>query len=318
MKLYPLKLDFIAKTAIWGGDSLRKNYGKNTKVDPLSETWELTVRENEMSVVQNGALGGMTLGEVIEKAGRGIVSDTWDGDRFPLLIKFIDAKDSLSVQVHPTDEYALAHENDPGKTEMWIILDAEEGASLIYGSKAGLSQTELVEGLRERRFEEVLAEVPAKKGDVFFIPSGLIHAIGKGLVVAEIQQNSDLTYRVYDFDRRQKDGTLRPLHVEKAMAVATAYTAEEIEAIRYSRRARAEDVLADCSYFSVRRHKISGKKTYVADKTSFHSLLCVEGGGSIVFEEKTYPIVKGNSYFIPADLGEYRVFGEMTVIHTTL
>lgn len=318
MERYPLKLDFVAKSALWGGDKLKTDYGKNTEVEPLAETWELSLREKEMSVVLNGSHCGKTLGDVIAECGNDIVSDTWDGGRFPLLIKLIDAKDKLSVQVHPTDAYAALNERDPGKTEMWIILDAKPGARIIYGQKDGVRQEDLVEAIREERYADVLAEVPVEKGDVFFIPSGLVHAIGAGIVVAEIQQNSDLTYRVYDYDRRQKDGSLRPLHREKALDVATAYTREEISDLQYSRREREAGLLAACSYFRVSRVKVAGRADLAAEKSSFHSLLCIEGGGSIRYDGKTYPIVRGESYFIPAGLGGFTVYGDMTLIDSSL
>lgn len=318
MDFYPLKLQFIPKSALWGGDRLKTEFGKETDMSPLAETWELTAREKERNLVENGAFGGMTLNEVLETWGKKAISDKWQEERFPLLVKLIDAQDKLSVQVHPNDEYAAAHEKDLGKTEMWCILSAEPGAKIIYGTKPGVTSGMLADALKEGRYFDVLAERPVQAGEVYFIPAGLVHAIGAGIVVAEIQQNSDLTYRVYDYDRRQKDGSLRPLHLEQALGAARVISEEEIQRIRFSGREKGDGVLADCPYFRVRRVQVSGREVIESTPESFHHILCLEGGGSLRYAGGMLPVLRGDSIFIPAGMGEFSLYGDMKVLDTTL
>ena len=227
---YPLKISYITKSAIWGGTKLKTDWGKVSDLDCVAESWELSVREKEMATILNGEYSEMTLGEYIKVCGNDSVSDVYDGGRFPLLIKYIDACDKLSVQVHPDDVYAGEVENDSGKTEMWYIVDAAEGAEIIYGIKESVSESDFEKAVRQGNIDSVLEHHPVKAGETYFIPSGMLHAIGAGIVIAEIQQNSDLTYRVYDYERRQKDGSLRELHVDKSIDVTRKFTEEEINA----------------------------------------------------------------------------------------
>ena len=204
MKKYPLRLTYTAKTALWAGNRLTAEWGKKGESDRISETWELSVRPREMAEILNGEGKGMTLEAYFAACGADCVSPAYRlGDRFPLLVKLIDAADSLSVQVHPDDAYAARVEGDSGKTEMWYIVEAEEGASLVYGLKKNFDEAAFRAALAEGKVEELLNYVPVHKGDVFFIPQGLVHAIGKGILIAEIQENSNVTYRVYDYGRLQ-------------------------------------------------------------------------------------------------------------------
>lgn len=314
--LYPLKLNYIAKSAIWGGVTLRESWGKESDLPNIAETWELTVREKENSVIQNGECRGMTLDEYIKKSGNAVVAENYDGERFPLLIKFIDADDKLSVQVHPNDDYALANENDPGKTEMWYIVDAKEGAEIIYGLRDGVSAEDFAAAVKAGNISGGMKYVKVKKGETYFIPSGMLHAIGEGILIAEIQQNSDLTYRVYDYDRRQADGSLRQLHIEKALDVTRPFSEDEVNAIRFEagREDRGGEQLAHCRYFEVNRFDIDGEITLNADKKSFKSLLSVDGEGEIVAGGVSYPISRGESYFIPAGMGEFTLKGKTSII----
>ena len=318
MKKYPLKLTYTAKTALWAGTRLKEEYGKQTELEKISETWELSVREDEMARIIGGEADGLTLAEYFSAVGYDCVSkDFSEGDRFPLLVKFIDAADYLSVQVHPDDKYAGAVENDSGKTEMWYIVDAKEGAQLVYGLKDGVSSADFAAAVREGRIGEVINYVPVKKGETYFIPAGLLHAIGSGILIAEIQQNSDLTYRVYDFDRVGADGKKRELHVDKAIDVTRPYDESEIEAIRYAREASADkgEILASSEYFKVRRLLTNGDAAALtATEDSFVSLLCTEGEGVINANGTRYSIAKGDSYFIPAGMGEFLIEGNLTVI----
>ncbi len=314
MKKYPLKLSYTAKTALWAGTRLKTEFGKISEFDTVSESWELSVRDDEMAHILNGEACGMTMEEYFFCVGYDCVSPTFKkGDRFPLLVKLIDAQDVLSVQVHPDDAYACKVENDSGKTEMWYIVDATEDAKLIYGLKDGITSEDFARAVEEERINDVMNYVPVKKGETYFIPSGMIHAIGAGILIAEIQQNSDLTYRVYDFDRVGKDGKLRLLHVEKALAVTRPFSKCEIDAIRYS-RGRGENLLANSEYFKVRHMCVDGGVELSATEQSFISLLCLDGEGSVEFELQEYPICKGESYFIPAGMGDFILKGNMEII----
>ena len=315
MRRYPLKLSYTAKTAIWAGTRLKTEFGKVSEHQTVSESWELSVRDDEMATVLNGDAMGMTLAEYFEKAGYDCVSPTFgENDRFPLLVKLIDADDILSVQVHPDDAYASEIENDSGKTEMWYIVDACEGARLVYGLRDGVTREDFAVAVRERQLDKVMNYVDVKKGQTYFIPSGMLHAIGAGILIAEIQQNSDLTYRVYDFDRVGKDGKLRPLHVDKALAVTRPYSEKEISDIRFSRGEGDRDLLANSEYFKVRRLCVDGSCDVCVTRDSFVSLVCIDGEGSIRYNGEEYPVKKGESFFMPAGMGTVVLDGSMTVI----
>ncbi len=316
MKLYPLKLSYITKTALWGGTRLRREWHKNSEFPVISESWELSVRPKEPSLIIDGEAEGMKLEEYISACGNSIVSPSYDGSRFPLLIKLIDAADTLSVQVHPDDSYASEVEYDSGKTEMWYIIDADENSELIYGLKDGVSTSDFASAVRENRIGDVMNHQPVKAGETYFIPSGMLHAIGKGILIAEIQQNSDLTYRVYDFDRRQSDGSLRELHVDKAIDVTRPFSQSEIDAVRYSRGRGGKNLLANSEFFRVELRNITDEEKFIANASSFVSLLCIYGTGKIIYAGQEYNIEKGDSYFLPAGMGEYTLCGDMKIIES--
>ncbi len=314
MKRYPLQLDYIAKSAIWGGDQLITDWGKQTKGENLAEAWELSVRPQEMCRIQNGVAKGMTLAEYFEKAGADSVSPTYRlGDRFPLLVKLIDARDRLSVQVHPDDAYASRVEGDSGKTEMWYIVDAEKGATIVYGLADGVNQESFSRLVAEGRIREGMREIPVTAGETYFIPAGMVHAIGAGILIAEIQQNSDLTYRVWDYDRRDAAGQLRPLHTERALEVIRPFEASEIDAIRFA-NGREEGFLANSRYFKVWRMEIDSADALIATADSFVSVLCLGGEGTIVHDGAEYPIRRGDSYLMPADMGACELRGRLSLI----
>ena len=307
----------VSKQIIWGGDRLKKEYGKVADFEKIAESWELSVRDNAMCAVKNGEYAGMTLGEYIGGDRIGALGSYAEKyDRFPLLIKFIDAADRLSIQVHPDNEYSLEHEGELGKTEMWYIIAADEGAKLVYGLKSGCTTEEFARAVKEDRTEEMLDFVEVHAGDVFFIPSGQVHAIGSGILIAEIQQNSDVTYRVYDYKRRQPDGSLRQLHTAKAIDVIKLRTENEINALRYSvHAAEGGEVLASCEYFVTRRYAVDGKAELTAGENSFVSILVLEAeNGTIVCDGENYPIAKGESWFIPAGCGDLSITGKANVI----
>ena len=316
MKKYPLKLDCVAKSAIWGGNRLRESWNKQGDGENIAETWELTVREKENSKITNGEFAGMTLAEYINRCEGAVSPEYRIGDRFPLLVKFIDAADSLSVQVHPNDVYAKDVENDSGKTEMWYIVDADEGAEIIFGLADGVGREDFAKAVDGGSLNGVMKRVKVKKGDSFFIPAGMLHAIGRGILIAEIQQNSDLTYRVYDYDRVGADGKKRELHTKKAMDVVRPFTDEEVDAICFS-KGRAKDALVSSDYFSVYRLEVNEASEVCADKC-FVSLLCVDGEGYMEYCGEKYSVKAGDSYFLPAGMGTCNLRGKMTVIRSEL
>ncbi|MBQ8849680.1 MAG: class I mannose-6-phosphate isomerase [Clostridia bacterium] len=314
MKKYPLRLSYTAKSAIWGGSSLSEKWGKVFDGDNIAETWELSVREREMAVILNGDAEGLTLAEYFKKAGYGCVSPTYgEGDRFPLLVKLIDAAAPLSVQVHPDDAYASSVENDSGKTEMWYVVDAAEGAELVYGLREGFDRERFASAVARGEIGSAMNSVKVRAGDCFFIPAGMVHAIGEGILIAEIQQNSDLTYRVYDYDRVGADGKKRELHTKKALDVVRPYTEEEVAAIRYSEGA-VDGMLANSKYFKVRKVDVDGEEALTVRDDSFTSLLCIDGEGTLTHNGEEYRIKKGDSYFLPAGMGEIKISGMVSII----
>jgi mannose-6-phosphate isomerase len=314
--LYPLKLSYVTKSPLWGGTRLLQGWnivaeGKDT----VGEAWMLTVREKDMSVIQNGSLAGMRMSDYIASYGGGVVGTAYDGGDFPLLIKLIDATDRLSVQVHPDDTYAARVENDRGKTEMWYIVEADENAEIIYGLKDGMSAEQFRTAVREGRLSETMHHCPVKAGETYFIPSGMLHAIGAGILIAEIQQNCDLTYRVYDYERRQPDGSLRELHVDKALDVTVPFTDTEVDAIRYEAGAPENAAtLAHCRYFKTVKHDVEGAQALVVNERSFVFLLCLEGEGCVRYGGEEYPICRGEGYYLPAGLGSVTLSGSMTLL----
>lgn len=311
--LTPIKLSPVCKEIIWGGNRLKNEYNKKSDLSNIAESWELTCRQDGMNTIVGGEFDGKTLEEYIKANGEAVVSNIKQ-PFFPLLIKFIDAMDNLSVQVHPDDEYGLKKANSLGKTEMWYIIDAKEGAQLVYGLKEGVTNEEFSEAVKNGCVEEKLNYVDVKKGDVFFIPSGLVHAIGAGILLAEIQQNSNITYRVYDYNRVGKDGKPRELHVTDALNVIVNRNQTEIEKIQFSTNVKDCNTLASCEYFNVKKFNVDGTCKFSTNAESFASILCLDGCGKIEFNGSSYPLYKGDSYFIPADMGEYTVSGKLEII----
>ena len=320
-KFYPLKLKGVTKSPIWGGTRLPLEWNKCAPDGgTVGESWELTVRQKEMSTVQNGTLAGITVGELLRDYPTELMgkSTTTCGE-FPLLIKFIDAADRLSVQVHPDDVYAARVENDRGKTEMWYIVDADADAEIIRGLADGFDKAAFGSALHKGELMSALKVQKVKAGESYFIPAGLPHAIGKGILIAEIQQNCDLTYRVYDYDRRGADGSLRELHIEKACDVIRPFTEAEIDAIRYSRGlpASRETVLADCDYFRVEKLTLCENTQTLTQNGYLRHLLVIEGDGVIECDGTSYHVHRGDSILLPACLGDLSLSGSGTVLIST-
>ncbi len=313
-----IKLTAPCKDYIWGGTRLRDEYGKKSDKEKVAESWELSCHKDGPSVIADGEYEGRTLAEYIEANGRGVLGT--NGARFesfPVLIKLIDAKDNLSVQVHPDNEYAMRVEGEYGKTEMWYIVDCDEGAELLYGFRREISREEFAQRIRENTLLEVTNSVPVHKGDVFFIEAGTLHAIGKGILIAEIQQNSNTTYRIYDYGRVGADGKPRALHIDKACEVtklAPPTRSSKPQGQPVQKNGYTETLLAQCEYFRVNKLDIAEKAELSADESSFQSLLVLSGS----FEADGRRLEKGESFFVPAGSGGYTLRGAGEVILTDL
>lgn len=310
-----LRLKPSGKDYLWGGRRLIEEYGKEFDGEKLAETWELSCHPDGPSYVDSGEYKGETLSEYILMEGKKVTgTHSRPYEQFPLLIKFIDAHDDLSIQVHPDDSYAMSHENQYGKTEMWYIVDCEEGASLYYGFSREVSREEFAGRIRNHTLLEVLNKVQVQKGDVLFIEPGTIHAIGSGNLIAEIQQNSNVTYRVYDYGRKDANGRERDLHIEKALQVTNR--------VPILRRKSFEPHIVSCPYFTVDKIVLDGQKMKKIfgeiDKTSFASLLVLDGTGIVRSAGEELDIKRGDSIFITANTGEYELEGSFEALLTTV
>ena len=292
------KLTPALSDRLWGGVRL-KEYGKDKTAGRIAESWELSFHPSGCATVD-----GTPVTEVFDRRDFGTLCERFE--RFPVLTKFIDAKENLSVQVHPSDAYALENENSYGKTEMWVIVECEEGAGLYLGLKKAVGRDEFSRAIEEGRVEELLSFVPVKPGEVYFIPAGTLHAIGGGVLLYEIQQNSDLTYRVYDYNRRDASGKLRELHVEAAMKVADLVPYE-------STKISGDDpaLIGDCEYFKTRIYKEKfTNKAFFVDESSYLAITALSGEGELDGQK----IQKGDTFFIPAGAGEVTLSGELIVV----
>lgn len=317
-----LKLSPAFKDYLWGGTKLKTEYDKKSDLDIVAESWELSNHPAGSSIVTNGEYANKTFVEYLETEGKKVWgTNAQDFANFPVLIKFIDAKQALSIQVHPDDEYALRVEKEFGKNEMWYILDCEPGSFLYYGVNKEISQEEFRSKIEDNTILEVLNKVEVHKGDCFFIKAGTIHAIGAGILICEIQQNSNTTYRVYDFDRRDANGNARELHVDKAVEVSTLtpLDTQASETVKETlENGTVKEGLAACKYFTTDRFDVKDSVTLTADETSFHSLIILEGEGNVTCGEESVSYRKGDSIFLPAGAGNYTVEGTCAFILTTI
>ena len=318
IKNKPFLLRPSGKDYLWGGRRLNDEFEKQIDLSPLAETWECSTHSDGPSYVIGGSFDGATLETVITDHPDYLGIRHKGVKTLPILIKFIDAKENLSVQVHPTDTFAKEQESGQlGKTEMWYVLDAQKDAKLVYGLRRDSSSEELQKAIANGTIMKLLQKVPVKKGDLFFIEAGTIHAICAGTLVAEIQENSNLTYRLYDYDRTGIDGKKRELHIEKALQVANLKSSTEpkqpLRVLRY-RKGMASELLCRCKYFEVYRMIINTERRqivhYRADEISFRVLLCVNGCGIIRFENEEIIFYKGDCIFVPADSVTLSIHGQ--------
>lgn len=314
--LYPLKFTPILKDKIWGGTKLENIFHKLAETNNLGESWELSGHEDDDSIVINGFLAGNTLTELIEIYMGELVGDkVFDeyGLSFPLLFKLIDANENLSIQVHPGDELAAERHNSYGKTEMWYVLDAEPGSELIIGFSKNCSKDEYLDALDEDKVESLLQRIAVSKGDVFFIPAGLVHSIGKGIVVAEIQQSSDVTYRIYDFKRTDEQGNERELHTEMALDVIN-FDASVNSQVKYELKQNEIVRLVECDYFTTNILSFNSPLTRnYGTIDSFIAYMCLEGSLAIETNGEITRITKGETILIPACINEVGLIAEGVV-----
>lgn len=315
-----LKLSPPCKDYIWGGERLRREFGKKSGSDKIAESWELCCNKDDHNIIESGEFAGKTLEEFITENGKAAVLGTESElfEDFPIFIKLIDAADNLSVQVHPSDGYALQHEGERGKNELWYVVDADEGAELIYGFKREIGREEFAERIGNGTILEVANNILVHKGDVLFIESGTLHSIGKGILIAEIQQNSNTTYRVYDYGRVGKDGKPRDLHIEKALDVTECVPPKypvKAQGSPKNVKGGVMTLLWRCEYFTVNRLELDGTACLNADDCSFRSLLMLDGNAEISAENgEKVTVKKGDSIFITAGTGKYEISGKGLVI----
>ncbi len=316
--MYPLLLKAPLKDYLWGGTRLIDEFGFESDSEKAAEAWMLSCHKDGNSVVKNGEYAGLTLQQAIEISGADALGKkAADFTYFPILIKLIDAKDRLSVQVHPNDEYALANEGEYGKTEMWYVVDCDDDAKLIYGFNQDITQGEFLERINNNNLSPVCNYVPVKKGDVFFIEAGTMHAIGKGILIAEVQQNSNTTYRVSDYGRLGADGKPRQLHIKQAVEVTkTQKPTRPYGAVGdvtlYPFGTVRE--LAKCEYFTTELIHLDGN-VGIYDNDSFISLLVLDGEVSLSYTGGMMRLKKGDSVFIPATL-KTRLCGTAEILYT--
>ena len=319
----PLLLKPAAKDYLWGGSRLNDDFGKAIQLSPLAETWECSTHPDGQSLV---AETGETLGELLNRhldyLGSHPLHLTGGKAELPILIKLIDAKQNLSVQVHPDDEYAWKHERSLGKTELWYVLAAKRDSELVYGFRKDMSREQVKTAIREKRIEEDLNHIPVHKNEVFFVEAGTVHAVGAGVLLAEIQENSNVTYRLYDYDRTDLQGRKRALHIDKALDVAklTASIAprQPMRVLKY-RNGCAGELLGRCRYFQVERMLLNTEiqrdlATFRTDSNSFHALLCTEGCGVLFGEQVMIPFFKGDCVFVPAKSIPLKLHGKAQLL----
>lgn len=311
MNQQPIFLTPVFQERIWGGSKLAELFGYDIPNAKTGECWAISAHPNGQSVVKDGPYQGLSLGELWASHQELFQSDS---SVFPLLTKILDASDDLSVQVHPDDRYAGEHENgELGKTECWYIVDAEPGAEIIYGHEAK-SKEQLVQWIEAGNWDGLLTKVPVQPGDFFFVPSGTIHALGKGIVVLETQQSSDTTYRVYDYERKDKDGHTRELHLEKAIDVTTipqSYKKETYDI--HTKEGITITSFVSNDFFTVQKWDVDG--TASLDASSKYTICSViEGQGQLTISDHKYPLNKGDHFILPVSFGPYALSGSMKLI----
>ena len=312
---YPLQFEPILKERIWGGEKLKTVLNKPITSNITGESWELSTVDGNVSIVSNGILKGQALTDLIENYPEEILgTEVFKrfGKQFPLLFKYLDAKTDLSIQVHPNDELAKKRHNSFGKTEMWYIMQADDAARIIVGFKQNSNAKEYLQHLENNTLVDLLEEIKVKTGDVFFLETGTVHAIGAGLVVAEIQQTSDITYRLYDFDRRDADGNLRELHVDLALDAINYNTVDTQK--RYNKVQNKSNEIVDCPYFTTNYFPLDGTSNVSKSNASFTVYMCTDGTFELKQDAAVHTFKKGDTILIPATITDFTLVGKATLL----
>ncbi len=315
MKLYPLQFEPILKERIWGGTKLKTYLNKPITSNITGESWEISTIENDISIVLNGNLKGKSLNELINEFPEAILgTKVYEqfGKQFPLLFKYLDAREDLSIQVHPNDALAKKRHNSFGKTEMWYVMQADLDAQLIVGFKEKSSPEEYLLNLKNKSLVNILDTKKVKQGDVFFLETGTVHAIGAGIVIAEIQQTSDITYRLYDFDRVDSNGNSRELHVDLALE---AINYEIVDAQKqYSKKENSSNTMVNCRYFTTNFIPLIGVVEINKNQESFTVYMCVEGDFQILLNGESFNYQKGDTVLIPAAATDFQLNGKASIL----
>ena len=315
MKLYPLQFEPILKERIWGGTKLKTYLNKPITSDITGESWEISTVENDVSIVANGTFKGKSLNDLINEFPEAVLGTkvyAQFGKQFPLLFKYLDAREDLSIQLHPNDELAKKRHNSFGKTEMWYVMQSDPDSRLIVGFKEKSSPQEFIQNLNNKTLLNILDTKKVLQGDVFMLNTGTIHAIGAGIVIAEIQQTSDITYRVYDFDRVDANGNKRELHIDLALE---ALNYEKIEAQRfYDKTENTSNEIVNCQYFTTNIIPLDGNITIHKDQTSFTVYMCVDGEFQLTINDESYTYKKGDTVLISAALTDFQLAGKASIL----
>lgn len=319
MKFYPLTFTPILKDRIWGGTKLKSYLNKSIVSETTGESWEISTVPGDISVVASGVFEGKNINEIIdlhptEILGKSVIARF--GKQFPLLFKFIDAKEDLSIQLHPNDELAKQRHNSFGKTEMWYVMQADETARLVVGFKNDSNPKEYLEKLADKKLISLLEEYPVKKGDVFFLETGTIHAIGAGVVLAEIQQTSDVTYRIYDWDRVDVNGKGRELHTELALEAINYYKTHS--KIDYFEEPNHSSVVVDCPYFKTNIIALQDRFIWKKSKDSFTVFMCTNGQFELILNGEIMRYQMGDTILIPAIIDHLTLKGKATVLEISI
>ena len=313
--IYPLQFEPILKERIWGGEKLKTVLGKPIQSSTVGESWELSTVEGDVSVVANGELKGTSLMTLIDESPNEILGTAVYarfGKQFPLLFKYLDAREDLSIQVHPNDALAKERHNSFGKTEMWYIMQADEDARIIVGFKEKSNAEEYVANLKNKTLLSILDDVKVKSGDVFFLETGTVHAIGAGLVVAEIQQTSDITYRIYDFDRVDAQGNGRELHIDLAL---DAINYDKVDTYKnYSKEPNTSNTVVDCPYFTTNLIPLDGEVKVNKNGETFTVYMCVEGAFELAINGDVYSCKKGDTVLVPAAIQSFVLNGKASFL----
>jgi len=315
LKTYPLQFEPILKERIWGGEKLKTILNKPITSKITGESWELSTVEGDVSIVANGELKGKSLMDLINETPNEILgTEVYKrfGKQFPLLFKYLDAREDLSIQVHPNDKLAKERHNSFGKTEMWYVTQADADARIIVGFKENSSKEEYLEHLNDKTLVSILDSVKAKPGDVFFLETGTVHAIGAGLVVAEIQQTSDITYRLYDFDRKDAQGNTRELHVDLALD-AINYNKVDTQK-KYETKTNTSNVVVDCPYFTTNFLPLENKLEVSKSGETFTVYMCIEGNFEIEYDGFKQSYKKGDTVLVPAEINAFILNGNASIL----